>query len=710
MDSTENRAEIFERTALLPDEDGYEGWLRYRPVRNARLLAAYASICGRVVVPRGASEVLLSARDELARALPILLGRAPEVCPVAPGQGGYLALGTSFDPGMAGALAAAGTAPPEGDGFALLPGPAAAPHTSTVIAGGHETGCLYGVFAFLRRLQLGLEPPVRPIAEEPTITLRMLDHWDNPDGTVERGYAGRSIFFNDGEVVEAGQRITDYARLLASVGVNAVAVNNVNVHRDGMALLTDSERHLPRLAELADVFRRFGVRLFLSVGYASPVVSGGLPTADPLDENVRKWWAAAARQAYTFIPDLGGFLVKADSESLPGPHDYGRDHADGAGVLAEALAPYGGLVLWRCFVYNCQQDWRDRSTDRAKAAYEEFFPLDGRFAPNVFLQVKSGPVDFQVREPPSPLLGSMKETAQVLELQVTQEYTGQQVDLCYLVPAWKELLDFDTHARSAGDGAPGEGPLVSRAVAGIAGVANVGDERNWTGHHLAQANLYGFGRLAWDPGLPAEQVAREWAALTFSPSGGEADQPTTDLITHMLMVSWPTYEAYTAPLGVGWMVTPGTHYGPCPDGYEYSRWGTYHFADFAGVGVDRTTSHGSGYAGQYHEPWRRIFDDPATCPEELLLFFHHLPYDHVLSSGKTIIQHIYDSHFEGADMVDALLSEWRSLAGHLDAARFAAVEDRLVRQARDAREWRDVINTYFYRKSGIPDEKGRQIF
>ncbi len=526
----------------------------------------------------------------------------------------------------------------------------------------------------------------------------MLDHWDNLDGTVERGYAGNSVFFSQGEVYLGGRRLADYARLLASVGINAIALNNVNVNVDAMALLT--ERHLPRLGELANILNTFGVRLFLSVGFAGPIASGGLASADPLDPEVREWWSQTARKAYSFVPGLGGFLVKAGSESLPGPRDYGRDHAEGANVLAAALAPFGGLVVWRCFVYDCQQDWRDRSTDRAKAAYEEFLPLDGRFADNVVLQVKAGPMDFQVREPPSPLLGRMSHTAQMLELQLTQEYTGQQVHLCYLVPAWKEVLDFRPRTSVLGEGA-----RVAQSVTGVAGVANIGDGPNWTGHDLAQANLYGFGRLAWDTTASAAHVASEWAGLTFG-----ADHTTTEVICRMLMASWPAYEAYTAPLGVGWMVTPGTHYGPSPDGYEYSRWGTYHFADFAGVGVDRSTSHGTGFTAQYDEPWRSAFDDPATCPEELLLFFHHLPYGYVLRSGKTIIQHIYDSHFEGAAVAEDLLTMWRSLAGRVDVARFAAVEERLARQVLHAREWRDVINAYFYRKSGIPDEKGRPIF
>jgi alpha-glucuronidase len=676
-----------------PNETGYECWLRYKAVRDPRLTAVYSSFCQHLVAP-GRSDLLLAARGELVKGIGALLGRPPELHDARPGEGGYIAIGTTAHAGMAEALGGAGINPPRGDGFVLLGHRGLA----VTIVGGSEQGCLYGAFALLRRLQLGLDLPARPLVEHPDLDLRMLDHWDNLDGTVERGYAGGSVFFSQGEVYLGGHRLADYARLLASVGINAIALNNVNVNVDAMALLT--ERHLPRVAELANILKAFGVRLFLSVGFASPIASGGLASADPLDADVREWWSRTARKVYSFVPDLGGFLVKAGSESLPGPRDYGRDHAEGANVLAAALAPLGGLVVWRCFVYDCQQDWRDRSTDRAKAAYEEFFPLDGRFAANVVLQVKAGPMDFQVREPPSPLLGRMSRTTQMLELQLTQEYTGQQVHLCYLVPAWKEVLDFRPRTS-----APGEGPRVAQLVTGVAGVANIGDDQNWTGHDLAQANLYGFGRITWDTTVPAGHVASEWAGLTFG-----TDQTTTEVICKMLMASWPAYEAYTAPLGVGWMVTPGTHYGPSPDGYEYSRWGTYHFADFAGVGVDRTTSHGTGFTAQYDEQWRSAFDDPATCPLELLLFFHHLPYGYALPSGKTIIQHIYDSHFEGAAVAEDLLTMWRSLAGRVDVARFAAVEERLARQVLHAREWRDVINAYFYRKSGIPDEKGRPIF
>ncbi|HTW06065.1 MAG TPA: alpha-glucuronidase family glycosyl hydrolase [Acidimicrobiales bacterium] len=684
--------------AKPPNETGYECWLRYRLAASPQVRRSYAAVCQRVVA-RGATQVQLSVRKELAQGLGAIIGRAPEFLVEPPGEGGYLATGTTADQWLLDVLARAGVPAPLGDGFVLLGqvlGPAG------FIIGGSDTGCLYGAFAFLRRLQLGEGLPEGPVVEQPAMALRMLDHWDNLDGTVERGYAGKSIFFAQGNVVVDRQRLLDYGRLLASVGVNAVALNNVNVAPDAMALLT--KRHLGPLSALAGILRRFGVRVFLSVAFEAPIVSGGLLTADPKNALVSDWWSRLAETVYGYIPDLGGFLVKAGSESRAGPHSYGRTHADAANAVAAGLEPYGGSVLWRTFVYDCQQDWRDRSTDRAKAAHDEFVPLEGHFAHNVVLQVKAGPVDFQVREPPSPLLGAMANTAQVLEVQLSQEYTGQQVHLFYLVPAWKEVLGFDTHAT-------GPGATVAKIVcgasskSGMAGVANVGDDPNWTGHHLAQANLYGFGRLAWCPDLAAEQVASEWARLTFG------DHPASaEVVTKMLMASGPAYESYTTPLGLGWMVTPGAHYGPSPDGYEYDRWGTYHFADSAGIGVDRTASHGTGFTAQYRQPWQDIFDDPSTCPEDLLLFFHHLRYDFLLPSGTTLLQRMYDLHFEGAEMAEHLLARWRSLAGLVDAVRYRAVEERLALQLRHAREWRDVVNTYLYRKSGKSDDKGRRVY
>lgn len=355
-----------------------------------------------------------------------------------------------------------------------------------------------------------------------------------------------------------------------------------------------------------------------------------------------------------------GFVVKADSENRPGPFTYGRNHADGANMLAEALEPYGGIVIWRCFVYNCKQDWRDRKTDRARAAYDHFRPLDGQFHDNVILQIKNGPMDFQVREPVSPLFGALERTNQVIEFQIAQEYTGQQRHVCYLVPQWKEIMEFDTQAK--GGPAPVkrivDGSLWGNRLSGIAAVSNVGNDRNWTGHLLSQANLYGFGRLAWNPELSAEEIAAEWIALTFG-----TDTVVAGVISRILLDSWEIYESYTSPLGVGWMINPEHHYGPNVDGYEYSMWGTYHYADHQGIGVDRTVATGTGYCAQYMGSNAVRYDSLEDCPDELLLFFHHVPYTHVLHSGKTVIQHIYDTHFEGAERAEGLLDAWGRTEG-----------------------------------------------
>ncbi|MFI9007524.1 alpha-glucuronidase [Actinosynnema sp. NPDC053489] len=567
-------------------------------------------------------------------------------------------------------------------------------------------GLLYGLHHVVRQGEAaftGAAPPARHAPRQP---LRMLDHWDNLDphpvmGQVERGYAGGSIFYADGRVRADLSRARAYARLLGSIGVNRVGLNNVNVHRTEARLLTDL---LPDAARLAEVFRPHGIRVHLSVGFAAPITLGGLPTADPLDPAVRDWWARTTAAVYAAIPDFGGYVVKADSEGQPGPFDYGRDHADGANALARALAPFGGTVFWRAFVYDHRQDWRDRSTDRARAAHDHFAPLDGAFDPNVVLQVKAGPMDFQVREPLSPVIAAMPRTRLAVEFQVTQEYTGQQKHVCHLVPQWREVLGF----RPWGEGGPAVADVAAGRATGPAGgvvaVSNVGDDPFWTGHPLAQANLFGFGRLAWDDRLAPEAVLDEWIGLTF----GEA--ATVGQALHEVMDgSWSTYERYTAPLGVGFMVNPGDHYGPNVDGYEYSRWGTYHFADRDGVGVDRTRATGTGFTGQFPAPWRDVYESTRTCPDELLLFFHHVPYHHVLHSGTTVIQHIYDTHFAGCEEVTRMAETWAKVEGHVPPEVFERVTVLLREQLRCAVEWRDQVNTYFFRKSGVPDAHGRTI-
>ncbi|WP_166845215.1 alpha-glucuronidase [Isoptericola sp. BMS4] len=565
------------------------------------------------------------------------------------------------------------------------------------------TSLLHGFFHVVRLEESAFAAPDADETHAPAAALRMLDHWDNVDvhpvmGQVERGYAGGSIFYDDGGVRTDLSRATAYARLLASVGVDRACINNVNVHAREARLLTDD---LPEVARVAAALRPYGVRTHLAVSFAAPMTLGGLPTADPFDDDVRTWWRDAAAAVWTLIPDFGGFVVKADSEGQPGPFAYGRDHADGANLLAEAVAPHGGLVHWRAFVYDHRQDWRDRSTDRARAAYDHFAPLDGRFAENVVLQVKHGPMDFQVREPVSPVLAAMPRTRVALELQVTQEYTGQQRHAVYLGPAWAEVLGF----RFRGEDTPALAEEVA-ASGGFAAVSNVGGDRFWTGHPLAQANLYAYGRLTWDPTLDALDVLDEWITQTFP----DASTLLRSTLHTILDDSWATYELYTAPLGVGFMVRPGHHYGPDVDGYEYTPWGTYHFADRDGVGVDRTRATGTGYTGQYPAPWRDVYESVETCPDELLLFFHHVPYTHVLHSGSTVIQHVYDTHFAGVERVEAMVRRWEDVAGEVPDDVAARVRERLAEQLRSAVEWRDQLTTYFFRKSGILDARGRTIY
>ncbi|WP_309121220.1 alpha-glucuronidase family glycosyl hydrolase [Paenibacillus sp.] len=679
-------------------EEAYACWLRYRAVEDDPLRQSYLRACASIAMT-DASAVLDAARRELTDGLRALLGTAPAS---ASAEDASIVAGTlGSDPRLdAKSLGADGGRLGE-EGYVIrrsVGGP-------IVLAANTERGVLYAAFRFLKLLRTGASIERLDVTDGPANRLRMINHWDNMDGSVERGYAGRSIFFRDGRFIEDLSRIRDYARLLASVGLNAVSINNVNVHKTETRLI--AEDFLPDAARVADVFRSYGVRLFLSVNYAAPIELGGLATADPLDSEVANWWADRAETIYRYVPDFGGFVVKADSEFRPGPFTYGRNHADGANMLADALAPHGGIVVWRCFVYNCLQDWRDRKTDRARAAYDHFKPLDGRFRDNVVLQIKNGPMDFQVREPVSPLIGGMTNTNQLMELQITQEYTGQQRHLCYLVPQWKEALDFDTYARGEGSLASeaASGALFDRPLGGMAAVSNIGDDPNWTGHPLAQANLYGFGRLAWSPRAAADDIAREWIRMTF---GG--DPRVMEVVLDMLLQSWNIYESYTAPLGVGWMVNPNHHYGPNVDGYEYAKWGTYHFADCRGIGVDRTVASGSGYTSQYRSPQSDRYESLTECPDELLLFFHHVPYTHPLASGKTVIQHIYDTHFEGADRAAELLAQWDTLQGAVPEATFREARERFVHQAEHAKEWRDQINTYFYRKSGIPDARGRKIY
>ncbi|PYG85846.1 alpha-glucuronidase [Ruminiclostridium sufflavum DSM 19573] len=685
------------------DALGYNCWLGYHKLDNSRLIKEYVKWCKNIIRSED-SDVINTALDELKNGIHGLLDINP-IISVEPVMKAYLSIGTFSENDTLDALLETEEKEETGEEGFIIKLAETDEESILIIAGKTEKGLLYGVFSFIRAIQTQNNLENIFGIEKPANQLRILNHWDNLDGSIERGYAGKSIFFNNNKVIRKSDRIRDYARLLASMGINGTVINNVNVLKFETRLITSA--YLPDVARLADLFREYGIRLYLSINFASPMELGGLPTADPLDEGVREWWKKKIEEIYSYIPDFGGFLVKADSENRPGPFTYNRNHADGANMLAKALKGHSGIVIWRCFVYNCMQDWRDYSVDRAKAAYDNFMPLDGKFDENVLLQIKNGPMDFQVREPVSTLFGGLRETNQVMEFQITQEYTGQQKHLCWLVPMWKEILDFDTYAK-------GKNTFVKRIVngsvfenkySGIAGVANIGDEANWTGFQLAQANLYGFGRLAWNPDLTSEQITEEWVRRTYS-----NNSEVVNIISEMLLSSWKIYESYTSPLGIGWMVNPNHHFGPNVDGYEYDKWGTYHRADLRGIGVDRTSASGTGYAGQYNKEVEEGYQDAGTCPEELLLFFHHIPYNYKLKSGETLIQYIYNSHFKGVEQAIDLKNKWLSLKGMVGEELFNHVKGRLEGQIEYSKEWRDVINTYFFRKTGIDDEQGRKIY
>ncbi|GAB3425383.1 alpha-glucuronidase family glycosyl hydrolase [Flindersiella endophytica] len=651
-----------------PPEDGYDLWLRYRTIADGEVLQQYRAAFDHVVV-QGDHDVLRNAGAELSRGLTGLLGRP---VPVRDQIGrGAVVVGTSSADDLRGLG-------PEGFAISRLHDP-----DRTVIESAGERGALYGAFRFLQHLQR--QQPLDRLArtDRPASPLRMLNHWDNPNRTVERGYAGRSIFDWD-ELPGLDERYTDYARMLASVGINHTVINNVNASAEFLR----TER-LPDLTALAGVFRSWGVRLWVSANYASPITLTNddpdpITVADPLDPRVQSWWRDKIDEIYQLVPDFGGFLVKANSEGQPGPLDYGRTHAEGANLLADLLAPHGGRLVWRSFVHEGFDDW-------AEYQYRVFGPLDGDFHANAIVQTKNGPIDFQVREPVNPLFGGLPHTNQLIELQITQEYTGHATHLCYLVPEWKTILDFPTHTGT------GAGPTVADIVtgaaydqqnAGFAGVANLGDDHDWTGYQLGAANTHGFARLAWNPHLPAAEIASEWIQLTFG-----CDRRIESVLRPILLQSWKTYEDYTSPLGMGYLTYPlGAHFDPAPTTTQNLS----HHTTAEGTGFDRTAATGSGFTGLYAEHWQQIYGSLEQCPDELLLFMHWVPYGHRLRSGKTVIQQIYDSHFAGYERVLAFRQAWSGLAGLVDRSRHADIAATFDEHVAHAELWRDTIVAYFF--------------
>lgn len=668
---------------MLYAESGRGAWLRYPAVAEGPQREPYR---------QGITEIILCdslvnsgiIREEMQTGLSGLLGRnIPFTDAVS--QDGAVVIGTPDTSTLIdratdrAALRACG-----GEGY-IIQSTEVDGYAATVIAANTPSGVLYGVFDFLRRLQTSQPIASLSIRQTPRIQRRLLNHWDNLDGSVERGYAGASIWQWPTLPDDPSPRIREYARLNASIGINGVALNNVNTQAE--ILRRD---YLEKVAAIADIFRPYGIRVYLSVKFTSPVEVGGLDTSDPLDPAAAQWWKDKATEIYGLVPDFGGFLIKAFSEGQPGPQQYGRTHADGANVLAAALAPHGGVVMWRSFVYELTID-----PDRTKCAYLEFVPLDGAFASNVFVQTKNGPIDFQPREPFNPLFGAMPKTPLMMELQITQEYTGQARHLVYLAPQWKEVLDADTWAHGPGTTVATiiDGSADGHALSGIAGVSGVGTDENWTGHHFSQANWYAFGRLAWDYTLTAEAIADEWIRMTWS-----SDARVVNTLAAMMAGSWEACVHYTGPLGLHHLMAESHHYGPQPDLAHRQRfdWTSvyYHRADAGGIGFDRTTE-GSDAVSQYHPPLRQQFNSPQTCPEKYLLWFHRVPWDYRVASGRTLWEEMQTLYSAGVESVRHMQTLWQSLRGAIDDARFEHVQERLAMQLDSAVEWRDVCLAYF---------------
>ena len=664
--------------AALYAETGYDAWLRYVPVPNLTVPAVVAALDD--------SAVTLSAQAELIRGLRGMTGKTLRAERGMP-QENAIVLATLQQIPPAWHLSESLPA----ESFQLKSVDAGSLHF-TVIAAPDARGLLYGTFALLRHTALNGSLAQLDERESPSVPVRWVNQWDNLDGSIERGYGGRSIFWDNLQARADLSRVADYGRLLASIGIQACAITSVNANP--RALTPD---FLPNIVRVADAFRPWGVRVALGIDFGSPKSVGGLDTFDPLDPQVAGWWKAKVDEIYRAVPDFAGFVLKADSEGRVGPSTYGRSHADAANVVARALEPHSGLLFYRGFVYDHHMDWNNPKNDRARAAYDNFHPLDGKFDANVIVQVKNGPIDFQVREPASPLFGALEHTSEAIELQITQEYFGQSKHTVFLAPMWKDVLDFDMHAKA------GRATPVHSLLRGYVGVANVGLDEDWTGNQLSQANLYAFGRLAWNPNLSSRQIADECTRLTFgtAPHVGE----TIDAIQ---LDSWRTYENYTGPLGLQTLTDiTGNHYGVNIEASERNGWGQWHRADATGVGMDRTVATGTGYVGQYQPAIARIWESVETCPDDLLLFLHHVRYTHKLHGGKTVIQYIYDSHYEGAAAVEGYVQQWKSLRGQIDGQRYAQVLGQLEYQAGQAVVWRDAVTNYFARLSKIPDAQGR---
>ena len=564
-----------------------------------------------------------------------------------------------------------------------------------IITANNSKGLLYGSFRLIEEIQVGNNLANLSIWDEPAIQLRMLNHWDNLDRSSERGYAGFSIWDWHRLPEYIDPRYIDYARANASIGINGTVLTNVNANAEVL-----TEPFLKKVKVLADVFRPYGIKVFLTARFSAPIELGGLTTADPIQEEVTAWWSEKAAEIYQIIPDFGGFVVKANSEGQPGPQNYGRTHAEGANMLATAIAPYGGLVMWRAFVYS-----NEEPEDRAKQAYNEFMPLDGSFNENVLIQVKNGPIDFQPREPFHPLFGAMKKTPLVMEFQITQEYLGQATHWVYLGPMYEEVLQSATKvAKTARVSDLIQGSVYPQKLTAIAGVANIGSAMNWTGHPMAQANWYVFGKLAWNPDASTENIGKEWVQRTLG-----KEKKVVETVPKIMQSSWLNTINYMTPLGLHHLMGTSHHYGPAPWINNLSRgdWNPvyYHKSDRNGIGFDRTVT-GSNALEQYHPKRAQLWNDPKTCPTELLLWFHHLPWDYKLDNQRILWDELAYSYQSGIDGVRQMQQQWGSLEDFIEPWLFDNVNQLLSRQEKEAVWWKDACLLYFQTFSKLPFPDG----
>ncbi|MES2445949.1 MAG: alpha-glucuronidase family glycosyl hydrolase [Bacteroidota bacterium] len=668
-------------------ETGYRLWLRYDKIENQALLEKYSSQIKSINF-EGNSATNLVAKKEILMAINGLLGKQ---VPFVSTNSASLIIGTPQSSSIIKAIINSDDLPKTADGF-LIKSLAFNGEQKIIISATNDKGVLYGVFHFIRLMQANMPLVSLNISETPAIKNRILNHWDNLDGTVERGYAGSSLWEWHKLPGFTPTRYTDYARANASVGINGTVLNNVNTNA-----LSLTVPYLLKTAALAKVFRPYGIKVYLSARFSAPIEIGGLITADPLDPQVKQWWIDKTKEIYQYIPDFGGFLVKANSEGQPGPQNYGRNHADGANMLADALAPFGGIVMWRAFVYDDKVP-----DDRAKQAYSEFKTLDGKFKPNVLVQIKNGAIDFQPREPFHPLFGAMPATPVMMEFQLTQEYLGFSTHLAYLGTMFKEVLAADTYAK-------GEGSTVAKVISGkldnhqltaIAGVANIGSDLNWCGHPFAQANWYTFGRLAWNPEFSADQLAEEWISLTFT-----NDKTAISGIKKMMMGSREAIVNYMTPLGLHHIMAQNHHYGPGPWVNDAGRddWTSvyYHKADNVGIGFNRTAT-GSNAVAQYFPAVADQFGDVKQVPQKYLLWFHRVKWTDKLSSGSTLWDELVKHYYEGVKSVDSMQLTWVTMKGKIDEDRHQEVAQLLKIQHEEAKWWRDACLLYFQSFSKLP--------